>query len=129
MQSKSKLSIRPQISTKNSATTPSEQFQNLSLRPILKLQNDLLIALVQYFLKKRKIDLETKGLPEQKKQLQQLLSKDNSLRNQLLGLVMGQFTMEEWTTYQSIESEARKRIFSMLEERLIDQMLPFEGLK
>ena len=99
-----------------------EEFQNQTLRPVLKLQNDLLLAIFVDMLEKRKVKI-TQLPPEQKiTQIQHRLSKDNKLRYTLLGSIIGQFTLEEYQTYLSMEAEAKRRIFSMLGKRLMGQI-------
>ena len=40
----------------NDGTNEMERFQNKTLRPIIKMQHDILIVSFQYYLEKRKID-------------------------------------------------------------------------
>ena len=92
------------------------------MRPILKLQNELIIQLFRHFLQKRKVRLQ--GLsPEQGNEwIANSIRKDNRLRNLLLGLVIGQFTPQELDTFFAIEMEARRRTFDLLIQRLQSQM-------
>lgn len=110
--------IRPTVDTAPTAQTPAEIFQNETLRPILKMQHDLLLRIFLRILEKRKIK-PSQLTPEQKdQQLKHSLSKDNKLRNLLLGAVIGQFTVAEYDAFLGLESEATRRIFTMLHQRL-----------
>lgn len=117
-----RLALRPAIPQLSPAQSTAEQFQNETLRPILKLQNELIIQLFRHFLQKRKVRLQ--GLsPEQGNEwIANSIRKDNRLRNLLLGLVIGQFTPRELDTFFTIETEARRRTFDLLIQRLQSQM-------
>ena len=126
-------SIRPAVPTANKAHSAAEKFQNQTLRPILKLQNNLLLAIFREQLRKRKIELtKTPELSQQVQftrpknedgvRVQACLQKDRELRYILLGIVLGQFTLEEWTQYRQDAGELRKRVFQLLEQRLLSQL-------
>ncbi len=115
------LAIRPTIST---ATTLSEeeQFQNITLRPILKFQNELILSLFENYIEKRKNVFHQLSLSKKENYIKDSLQKDTQLRQLLLGVVIGHFTLEEWKTYQNKESQLKKRIISLLIQRLQSQI-------
>ena len=115
-------SIRPAIAVEKPAETAEESFQNEVLRPILKLQNELLLAIFRHFMEKRKTAFHKMPRLRQLQQIEQILSKDNSLRKLLLGAVIGQFTPEEYDTFLHQEAEATRRIMAMMAQRLQDQV-------
>ena len=115
-------SIRPAIAVEKPAETAEESFQNEVLRPILKLQNELLLAIFRHFMEKRKTAFHKMPRLRQLQQIEQSLSKDNSLRKLLLGAVIGQFTPEEYDTFLHQEAEATRRIMAMMAQRLQDQV-------
>lgn len=117
-----KTSIRPAIVTEKMAESSAEQFQNEVLCPILKLQNDLLLAIVKHFLQKRKVKFV--GLSRQARLdwIAHSLRHDNRMRGLLLGTVIGHFTMEEWNIFEKDESEFRRRITEMMTKRVQDQV-------
>lgn len=117
-----KPSIRPTIDIAKAAQSDAEKFQNEVLRPILKMQNELLLAIFKHFLEKRKVKFA--GMPNEQRLdwIAHSLRQDNRLRGILLGTVIGHFTLEEWATFQSDESEFRKRITEMMTKRLQDQV-------
>ncbi|MCB9301887.1 MAG: hypothetical protein H6566_14665 [Lewinellaceae bacterium] len=115
-------SIRPAIAVEKPAETAEESFQNEVLRPILKLQNELLLAIFRHFMEKRKTAFHKMPRLRQLQQIEQSLSKDNSLRKLLLGAVIGQFTPEEYDVFLQQESEATRRIMAMMAQRLQDQV-------
>ncbi len=114
--------IRPEIHTMVEPENPAEKFQNEVLRPIMKMQNDLIVAIFRHFLRKRKVPFNGKSIEERKQWIAHSLSKDNRLRGMLLGAIIGHFTLEEYTFYLEQEGEMRRRITNLLTERLRSQM-------
>jgi hypothetical protein len=115
-----KTSIRPTI--KNIGTienkNPEEKFQNISLRPIIKLQHDLLIAFFQNYLKRNKIDFSQLSTLRKKELISKVFKNDSLFKTELRGLIIGHFTQEEYTTYLNMAADSNKRIMAMIEERL-----------
>ncbi|MEL7117987.1 MAG: glyoxalase [Bacteroidota bacterium] len=116
-----RLSIRPKIVVEKEASTAMETFQNDVLRPIVKMQNDLLIDIYKHFLRKRKVPFDGMSIKKREQWIAQSLTKDNRLRGIMLGAIIGHFTAEEWSYFQAEESEARRRITSLITQRLQSQ--------
>lgn len=112
-----KISIRPELNL--SSTMPNEDFQNRTLRPILKLQHDLILLLFIRFCNKQKIDVY-KDEKKFNSIVNTHIKKNMVLKNQYLGLVIGQFTKEEFAVYAEKDSEFNKRIITMIVQRLKD---------
>ena len=121
------LSIRPQIlSAKvHEGTSDEEAFQNKTLRPIIKLQHDLLIAVFRNYIKKHKNVFLTLILEEQLKYISNAIQKDIKFRNALKGMVIGQFTVEEYELYITNSSALNKRLTNIIKERLINSVQLF----
>ncbi len=115
-------SIRPTIITEKPAQSSAEQFQNEVLRPILKLQNELLIAIVAHFIQKRKVKWQ--GLSPQARLdwVTHSLRNDLKMRALLFGTIIGHFTLAEWQTFQADEAELTRRITELMTQRLQDQV-------
>jgi hypothetical protein len=116
-----RLSIRPQIDTQP-AQAANEAFLHESLRPVLKLQNELLVNITRHFLEKRKVKWEQLNQQQRLQQIQHSVGKDNRLRGLLFGCILGQFTSMELAYYLSNESEINRRISHLLIQRLEDQL-------
>lgn len=120
-----KLSIRPVIINIGTVEnkTQEEGFQNTTLRPILKLQHELLIAFFENYVKRKKIDFQ--GLSSEKKNdfVSNIFKNDNMFKTELRGMIIGQFTVSEFAAYKSISSDANKRILTMAKERLLSVFL------
>ena len=117
-------SFRPDILTKTIKTEMSseEYFQNTVLRPIIKFQNDLLIAVFLQFCTKYKnvfFDLST-----EKKILyiESSVTKDSKLRSSFRDLIIGLFSVEEYSEYLKNASALNKRMTGIIKERLISHV-------
>ena len=119
------LKLRAEIpSTENLGTTTAvEVFQNNSLRPILKFQNDVLIHVFLLDLNSKKIDLKTLNTKKRKLLIDTHLRTNSNLRQLLLGMVIALFSIDEIEFYNSVYKELNKRIFLMLKARLNDQLV------
>ena len=112
------LKPRPLLSL-NKANSEEEIFQNKILRPILKLQHDLIITLAQEFLKSRNITWEKVKEKDPFQWLNINIKRDIPFKNLMIGMVIGQFNKEELVEYLSFQKEMNKRIINMMTERII----------
>jgi len=117
-----KLSLRPDIPGLEPASSPAERFQNQTLRPILKMQNDLLLAIFVNYLRQKKVPFAQFSPSRQVEWIENCLQKDQRLRQLLLGAVIGLFTLEEWHTYQASRAELSRRTITMLVQRFQNQV-------
>ena len=101
-------------------TTEIEVFQNKTIRPIIKMQHDLLLAFLKSYLDKRKIDFSI--LSEEKKNLKirSILEKDIQFRNMILGSILGHFSLEEYNYFMMSSAEFRRRIIQITIKRYQD---------
>ena len=120
--------IRPQILSAKVTENMSveEHFQNASLRPIIKLQNDLFLSVFQNYIIKRKSVFYTLSLPKRVAYIAHAIQKDLKFRNALKGMVIGQFTVEEYDIYIQNSSALNKRMMNMVIKRIQDQIHFFE---
>lgn len=120
--------IRPLISAARvyDNMSENESFQNLTLRPILKLQNPLFLALFQNYIAKHKNKFYSFTLEKRLEYIDNAIQKDIKFRNGLKGVVIGLFTLEEYHLYLKSSSALNKRIMKMVAERLKDQIQYFE---
>ena len=98
----------------------NEKFQNEVLRPILKFQHDVFIQYMASKFRQIGIDYNKLNPSDLRNKITASLSKDQKIRNQLLGMVLGLMSGDQLSRYFQNEQEFRKRIFSMLKERIID---------
>lgn len=102
--------------------TPIEEFQNLVIRPIIKMQHNLIVAFYKQNLLKRKIDFSAIKSEKKKSTIKNNLQKDISFKKLLLGSILGHFTIEEYNTYLINASEYNRRIINIITKRLQDSV-------
>ena len=99
-----------------------ERFQNATLRPVLKLQNPLLLAsFVNYAIKHKGVFFDI-PIDKQMAYIENAIHKDQKYRNALKGMIIGQFTMKEYTAYTQNSSKLNKRMMNLVIARLQDQL-------
>lgn len=113
-----RIALRPTLNL--SSNIQEESFQNVTLRPILKLQHNLIIMVFLHFCEKQKINISNLKKESFQSEVTKLIKKNTVLRNQLIGLVLGQFTEDEFTQYTKEYSEFNKRILTMIGQRIND---------
>ena len=114
-----KLDLRPTVDFPISEeSTEVENFQNQTLRPILKLQNDLYVALFESYAMRQKSDYETLSGAKKRTFIEQSLQKDMVLKNTFIGITIGLFTIDEIAVYATQSKDYNRRIITMLIERL-----------
>ena len=119
MNSRDKLLLERRIDLPITDTSVSveEKFQNTTLRQILKFQNDLILAWFNYQISRFDIDLSE----DTEIKLKNLLSKNNALGFELKGIVIGQFTDEEFKSYSENSKDLGKLIIQMSIRRFLSQ--------
>lgn len=116
--------LRPEIPSIQEAQMSSvaERFQNETLRPVLKLQNELLLGVFKHYIQKRKGEFYKLKASKRLAWIDQAVRKDLKFRNFLTGLIAGHFTQTEWETFGEEESELTRRIVNLIVQRLCDQV-------
>jgi hypothetical protein len=104
-----------------------ELFQNKTLRPILKLQNDLFIEVfINYAIKQKNVFFTLS--PEKKLgYIENVIQRDVKFRNSLKGMIIALFTVSEYKEYIKNSSNLNKRMMNLLIERLKSQLLLLEN--
>lgn len=114
------------LGTVSAQSSPDELFQNQTIRPILKLQNDLFIAVFVNYVNKNKADFYSYTVEKKLQTIENSIQKDIKFRNSLKGIVMALFTIEEYETYIQNSSSLNKRMMNLLIDRLKSQVQLFE---
>lgn len=110
-------------------TLAEEKFQNQTLRPILKWQNELLLEVFKNYAVKQKSMFFSLSPEKKETYIENAIQKDIKLRNTLKGIVIGLFSLEEFQEYKKNTSNLNKRIMNLIIERLKSQvMILQEGL-
>ena len=108
----------------NSNTSDLERFQNEVIRPIIKMQNNLLVAFFNNYIRNRKIEFNKFEAEFQKNKINTILTKDVNFKNILIGSIIGHLNENEIKIYLKSKSELNKRIIQMLKQRLKDNLIP-----
>jgi len=118
------LNIRPEIPTAviDKNTSPEERFQNQTLRPIIKFQHPLLIAIFRQYTIRTKTKFSTLSDYQRITFIERTFQKDTKFKNELKGIIIGQMTVEEYQIYSQNTAAFNKRITAMLAQRLKDSI-------
>ncbi len=116
------LNLRPEIlSAKVSEnTSDDERFQNITLRPVIKLQHDLLILVFKNYINKHKNVFYELSLEKRIDYIENTIHKDMKFRNSVKGMIIGQFTSGEYELYIKNSSSLNKRMMNIVKERKKD---------
>ena len=122
------LRIRPQIASAKvyDGMSDDEQSQNATLRPIRKSQNPLIIEVFRYYITKHKNIFYDLSLDKRLAYIESATHKDMKFRNSLKGMIIGQFTVQEYLVYIKNSSALNKRMMNIVKERLVSQVQLFE---
>ena len=123
------LKARPEIllSTVTGKMTAAEKFQNQTLRPIVKLQKDLFLQVFQDYIQKHRTSFLELSVEKRLEYIEKSIQKDVKLRNSLKGMVIGQFTLEEYNIYAENASSLNRRMMHLIKERLQDHIQLLES--
>lgn len=95
-----------------------EKFQNKTIRPIIQLQRDLLLAVFKNYTVKHKNVFYTLSIERKMAYVENVIQKDIKFRNSLKGMIIGQFTIEEYELYIKNSSALNKRMMNIVIEDL-----------
>ena len=121
--------MRPKIETrflkiKNSSF--EESFQNLVLRPIIKVQTSILIEVFKKYANDHKDAFYKLRSEKKTTYIENAIKKDQKFRNFLKGIVIGMFTLEEYDLYKEKSSSLNKRMMNLVYQRLSENLQLFE---
>ena len=114
------LHLRPEIPSAKTlpGMSAEESFQNNTLRPIAKLQNDLLVAVFRNYARKHKNVFYDLTIEKRLDYIENAIHKDTKFRNSMKGMIIGQFTLDEYEEYIQNSSSLNKRMMNIVKERL-----------
>lgn len=114
------------LGTISSESSSEEYFQNQTLRPILKMQNELFIEIFKNYILKSKANFETFTIDKKLQFIENSIQNDMKFRSLLNGIVIGLFTTDEYLLYSQNVNALNKRIITMLVERIKSQLQLFD---
>jgi hypothetical protein len=112
--------IRPIIKGLDLKTSNSveEKFQNETLRPIIKMQHDLLLKFFSAYLLSKKCSFNNLSELKQAEFISAAFKRDNFFKAELKGMIIGHFTVVEFAIYCSNKNDFNKRILAMIQQRI-----------
>lgn len=122
------IEIRPEIPSARVTDDMSseERFQNETLRPVIKFQNELLLEAFRNYISKHKNVFYELTADKRLAYIANAIQKDMKFRNSLKGMILGQFTLEEYNLYTENSSSLNKRMMQLVIEQLQDNLLLLE---
>ena len=114
--------IRPGVKTEAEKEGAHEHFQNSTLRPILKFQNEIIIAQFRSYLHKFKSAFNAYNQNVQKDYIEDVMKADPRIKNSLIASTVSLFTIEEYDYYCANKNEMNKRLVRMITARLQAQL-------
>ena len=116
-----RVNIRPLIEGINAIENKSieENFQNKTLRPIIKMQHELLIAYFTEYTLMKKCHFKELTEPNKLSFIRTAFLKDNAFKTELKGIVIGHFTVNEYLIFKAHKKDYNKRILNMIQQRLV----------
>ena len=100
-----------------------ELFQNMVLRPVIKMQHDVLILRVQSHFLSKKVVFHLMDKKKRVNAIESAFQNDNPFKKEIQGMILGQLTIEEFRTYLKSERSMNKRIIQMVRNRMLDSIL------
>ena len=100
-----------------------ELFQNMVLRPILKMQHEILILRVKEYFLSKKIIFHSMDQLKKETCIRNAFQKDVLFRKELQGFVLGQLNSKEFLEYLKNQKSYNKRIIQMVQHRMMDSII------
>ncbi|MDA8910480.1 glyoxalase [Crocinitomicaceae bacterium] len=117
--------VRPKLpsSLTEGDVKEEELFQNMVLRPVIKMQHDILILRVRSYFTSRKVIFHLMDTRKRTLAIEQAFLGDNAFKKEIQGMITGQLAPDEFKTYLRWERSINKRIVQMVRNRMIDSLL------
>ena len=126
-----RTSIRPHIKNIGplNLKKDEEKFQNATLRPIIKMQHDLIVSFFQNYVVSKKINFAELNADQKRHLINKIFQSDNNLRTEFRGLIIGHFTVQEYETYSTMTREINRRMITMIKDRLMSLFTGYQLLR
>ncbi len=117
---KERAALPPEITEEVYAI--EEQFQNEIIRPIIKTQSDLIKLHVLNQIKSMKVVFSELNHLKKEKQLRSIMQNNQQFKREVIGIVIGQFDLEEIKLYFTMHKGINRRIVQIVANRMVDQL-------
>lgn len=119
-------SLRTQIDFEEIQTNPNQLFQDKTLRPILKFQNEVVLTIYKEYIISTKFDFKNLSEEQINFKIEQSIKQNQALKALLKGIVIALFTMEELRFWLKNKEEINKRIIQLIIKRIQSQISPIQ---
>ena len=100
-----------------------ELFQNMVLRPIIKMQHQILILRVKDYFLSKKVLFNSLDQINKEKWIRNAFQKDAMLKKEIQGFILGQLNVKEFNEYLKNQKSINKRIAQMVQNRMLDSII------
>ena len=100
-----------------------ELFQNMVLRPVIKMQHDVLILRVKSYFVSKRVMFNVMDKQKRTLAIEQAFLGDNAFKKEIQGMILGQLDTTEYQRYLQNERTMNKRIIQMVRNRMLDSVL------
>jgi hypothetical protein len=117
--------VRPTLpeSLTQGALKEEELFQNMVLRPVIKMQHDILILRVKSYFTSKRVMFNMMDKKKRTVAIEQAFLGDNAFKKEIQGMILGQLNADEFKGYLKSERSMNKRIIQMVRNRMLDSIL------
>ena len=118
---KTNSSDRPEIpSIQHGQAKVIEDFQNRVLRPIIKKKHQIIISASLLYFKRYKIDSNLVSREKFVSKVDRLFAKNIAFKNFICGLIISDFTEDEFERYAENVNEYNRRINTIVRKRVLN---------
>ena len=117
--------VRPKLpdSLTEGKLKEEELFQNMVLRPVIKMQHDVLILRVKSYFSSKRVMFNVMDKKKRTLAIEKAFLGDNAFKKEIQGMVLGQLDTTEYQRYLKYERTMNKRIIQMVRNRMLDSVL------
>ena len=117
--------VRPKLpdSLTEGELKEEELFQNMVLRPVIKMQHDVLILRVKSYFVSKSVMFNVMDKKKRALAIEQAFTNDNSFKKEIQGMILGQLNTSEYQLYLNYERTMNKRIIQIVRNRMLDSTL------
>ena len=117
--------VRPKLpdSLTDGKLKEEELFQNMVLRPVIKMQHDVLILRVKSYFTSKRVMFNVMDKKKRTLAIEKAFLGDNAFKKEIQGMVLGQLDTKEYQRYLKYERTMNKRIIQMVRNRMLDSVL------
>ncbi len=112
----------PVVADDTTGMGAAQRFSVNVLRPVLKAQNELFLAVFHNYAVRHKSEFFEHTPEKQLQFIANAIQRDIKFRNVLKGIIIAGFTIAEYNEYLQDSSALNKRMMSLLTERLQSQL-------